>query len=496
MTQIERIGRFEVLERIRGNSFSLVYRGRDPFADRAVEIKVCVARDEAIRKKFLLAAEDAAPLRHTSIATIYEFGSGESKPYLVQEAFSECSLSDLLAGGDHVEDVLKLFYLVQVASGLQHAHRNGVLHRELRPASILVHEDGRAKITDFGTARLASAAAHLGNGAHRWPAVGWLLPELLLGLELDARSDVYGFGALSYELLTGEPPFASETLGELVPRILECEPAPTSSGWPDCPPELEQIISRCLRRDPSQRYPHISALIEDLSAVLPVPDADDIEEEEKTIVTTDLQTIYVADREEPEQENAPEPVPPTQPKVSTWVDTSLELGRHAKVAAMDGLAACISLARKVSVPKISTPRSWRPALIVGLAIALFGVVAWSLMRKPEQVVAVEPSPTRPVLEAVDQSAPGLLIIDAQPWAEVSRLVNDKGEEIALPQNPYTPLPLKLPPGRYLATLQRPSALDSQRCEALVSETTAGVCKPEIGDVIEANDYFRETGWWQ
>ena len=496
MTQIERIGRFEVLDRIRGNSFSLVYRGRDPFANRAVEIKVCVARDEAIRKKFLVAAENAASLRHASIATIYEFGSGESKPYLVQEAFSECSLGNLLAGGDHVEDVLKLFYLVQVASGLHHAHRNGVLHRELRPASVLVHEDGRAKIADFGTARLASAAAHLGNGAHRWPAVGWLLPELLLGLELDARSDVYGFGALSYELLTGEPPFAAETLGELVPQVLECEPAPTSSGWPDCPPELEQIISRCLLRDPSQRYPHMSALIDDLSAVVPVPDADDIEEEEKTIVTTDLQTIYVADREEPEQENAPEPIPTAQPRVATWIDTSLQVGRQARVVALDGLAACISFSRKVSVPKISTVKSWRPAVIVGLAIVLFGVVAWSLVRKPERIASVETLPTRPVLRTVAQPAAGLLIIDAQPWAEVSRLVNDKGEEIELPQNPYTPLPLKLPPGRYLATLQNPSAPDSRRCEALVSETTAGICEPEIGDVIEASDYFRETGWWQ
>jgi serine/threonine protein kinase len=496
MTQIERIGRFEILERIRGSSFSIEYRGRDPFADRDVEIKVCVARDEAIRKRFLLAAEDAASLRHSNIATIHEFGSGELKPYLVQEAFAGRTLSDLLARGDDVEDIVKLFYLVQVARGLDYAHGNGVLHKELRPASVLVNDDGRAKIADFGIARLASASNHLGNGAHRWPAVGWLVPELLLGLELDARSDVFGFGALSYELLTGEPPFAAETLAELVSRVLECQPVPISSGWPDCPPELEQIICRCLLRDPGQRYPQMSAVIDDLGAVIPIPDTKDIEEEEKTVVTKDLQTIYVADRERAEQIDEPETTSLEQPPVSTWVDIAMELGGRARIAILHGLTVCLFLAKRISVRKISTHKSWRTVLIVGLAVALFGVVAWSLVRYSEKDGAVEDLVPGLALEAVDQTAAGLLIIDARPWAKVSRLVNDKGEEIALPHSPYTPLPLELPPGRYLATLQRPSVHEAQRCEALVSKTATGICKPETVAVLEADDYFRETGWWQ
>ena len=212
MNQVERIGRFEVQERLRANSFAIVYRGRDPFDGRRVQIQFCVATDETIRHGFLKAAERAAGLRHPNIATVFEFGSGDGKPYLVQEAFSEENLSDLLARAEPVDDVLKLYYLVQVARGLQYAHREGVLHRELRPASILLNRSGDAKIADFGTARIASAFAQLGNGAHRWPAVGWLLPELLLGLELDRRSDIYGFGALAFELLTGMHPSSQRLL--------------------------------------------------------------------------------------------------------------------------------------------------------------------------------------------------------------------------------------------------------------------------------------------
>ena len=496
MTQIERIGRFEILERIRGNSFSLVYRGRDPFADRAVEIKVCVARDEAIRKRFLLAAEDVATLRHPNIATIYEFGSGESKPYLVQEAFSEWTLSDLLARGEHVEDILKVFYLAQVARGLDHAHRRGVLHKELRPASVLVHDDGRVQIADFGTARLASAAAHLGDGAHRWPAVGWLLPELLLGLELDARSDIYSFGALAYEILAGEPPFVAQTLADLVPQVLECEPESLASAWPECPPELDQIIGRCLRRDPSQRYPRISALIEDLSDVVPVPDDDDIEEEEKTIVTPDLQTIYVAEQEKQGEDSQLAPVPLEPSQGPTWVDTTREASRKMATTTGRVLAAGIARARQVKLPSISARVRWRPALLGVMAIALLGVVAWGLGRKPADVVVVNSSLSRSLDRVTDLKPSGLLVIDAQPWAQVSRLVNDKGDEVSLPADSFTPLPLQLPPGRYLATLQQHGSPIDQRCEALVSEAATGLCRPEIDNEIGTNDYFRETGWWQ
>ena len=288
MNQTERIGRFEVQERLRSNAFAIIYRGRDPFDGRRVQIKFCVATDEGIRHRFLAAAEEAASLRHPNIATVFEFGSGDSKPYLVQEAFSEETLSDLLARREPTEDVLKLFYLMQIARGLQYAHSRKVLHRELRPAAVMIDRAGEAKVADFGTARLASAFTQLGNGAHRWPAVGWLLPELLLGLDLDERSDIYGFGALAFEVLTGRPPYIAESLGALVPQLLESDAQPVGLYWPECPPELDRLILRCLSRDPGRRYGSMDEVLEEFDQIIPVPEAPDFVEQERTLVIEEM----------------------------------------------------------------------------------------------------------------------------------------------------------------------------------------------------------------
>ncbi len=298
MNQTERIGRFEVQERLRSNAFAIIYRGKDPFDGRRVQIKFCVATDESIRRRFLNAAEQAASLRHPNIATVFEFGSGDSKPYLVQEAFSEETLSDLLARREPIEDVLKLYYLMQIGRGLQHAHSRKVLHRELRPAAVMVDRAGEAKLADFGTARLASAFTQLGNGAHRWPAVGWLLPELLLGLDLDVRSDIYGFGALAYEVLTGRPPYLAESLSALVPQILESDAQPVGVYWPECPPELDRIILRCLSRDPGRRFCSMDEVIQEFDQVIPVPPAPDYVEQERTLVIEDMHATTQIDIED------------------------------------------------------------------------------------------------------------------------------------------------------------------------------------------------------
>jgi len=495
MAEIERIGRFEVLERLHSSTFSIVYRGRDPFTERSVEVKVCIAPDEGIRRRFLVAAERAARLRHANIATIYEFGSGESKPYLVQEAFSERSLGDILASGDPLEDVLKLYYLVQVARGLHHAHRRGVLHQELCPASILVRDDGRAKIADFGIGRLASATTVLGGQVNHWLAMGWVLPELLLGLELDERSDIYGFGAVAYELLTGNKLFVAGTLGELVPRVLEVPPTSLAYGWSDCPPEVARIVARCLNRNPVQRYPHTTALIQDLSSIVPMGDADDVEEEEKTIVTTELQTIFV--EAESGQLSASEPAPRT--KSRPW-KAALESRVHRLGQSLDAAksvaARAISLGSRFRPPRFSSPRRARVAWLGALSLVLAGVIAWGLSRAPESFDSIDVATTRPAAKGDRIEPQGTLVIDTQPWARVGRLVDDRGKVVALPEDVITPLSLQLPPGQYVALLERLDDLSDQRCEAVVSGGMAETCRPTGDKSVGVDTYFRVTGWWQ
>lgn len=492
MEHAERIGRFEVRERIRGDSFALDYRGCDPFDGRRVQIKVCIAVAETVRRRFLEAAQSTAELRHAHIATVFDYGSGDSKPYLVQEAFSEETLNDVLARREPVDDALKLLYLVQAGRALQYAHRHGVLHREVRPASLLVSPDGEAKLTDFGIARLASAHAQLGNGAHRRPALGWLLPELVLGLELDARSDVYGFGALAFELLTGESPFRAETLAELVPQVLADEPRPVSFAWPQCPPALDRLILRCLRRDPGQRYASMVEVSEELDTIIPAAAPSDIVEEEKTIVTGEIQTVFV---EESLGHSPPEPETAAGDRLPEWwalVGNLKEWGVRAATAARDLLWAAGKGARRIADLE---PAHLRAAAIAAVAALLFGVVGWSVVRSPE------PEPTAlsvasPELSGSTVGAPaGWLIVNARPWAVVERVLDGKGRELDLPAERHTPLPMELPPGRYEVQLRSPDGEATETCRIEVRADATTHCVPRFA-AVGVNEFFKETGWWQ
>ncbi len=296
MTQFERIGRFEVLDRIGGDAFSLLYSGNDPFEDRPVEIRVCVASDDEYRWRFLKAAEDSFFLRHHNISRVLEFGSGEPKPYLVQEVFPGTSLKARIYAEEPVEDVVKLFYLLQLGQGLQYAHEQGVLHRQISPEVIRVGAGEKIKLSDFGVAQLASSWIQLQVGGAAYPAAGYILPEVLAGMAPNERSEVFGFGATAYELLAARPPFSAETLPELVSKVLNETPAPLTSLWPECPEELEAVIHKCLSFDPRRRYARLGEVLEDLSAVLPIPAEPAPERsQEREPLGEDSQTVYIVD---------------------------------------------------------------------------------------------------------------------------------------------------------------------------------------------------------
>lgn len=492
--ELERIGRFEILERARSSAFSILYRGRDPFVGRAVEVEVCVASDERVRRLFLLAAEQASLLHHPNIATVHEFGSGDSKPYLVREAFSESTLAALLEQQEPIEDVLKLYYLGQLARGLEYAHGKGVLHRQLQASSILVRPDGRVKISDFGTARLASAAAHIGSGPRHKPVASWLMPELLLGLDLDERSDVYGFGAVAYELLTGSPPFASETIGDLAGRILESDPDPVAERWPECPEEISSLISKCLRRDPSRRFGRFSALIEELSATIPVPENEEVEQELETLVTTDLQTVYIAEQGESES-----PAQPASEAIGDRAHSLLQASRrnfrHWVAAWVRGITLVVAGARTRLLHASSNLR-WRlgPRWVAAIGAVLIALVA-GFWREPESDAPRD----RPVVGSrpveIGVGPAGTMVIDARPWARVAFLVDGQGDSVPLPEEAYTPLSLELSPGQYLATLE-PLDGPAQQCSVEVVSGSVRPCRPALNAEIGTDVYFRETGWWQ
>jgi serine/threonine protein kinase len=514
MQQEERIGRFEVQERLSADSFAIVYRGRDPFDGRRVHIKFCVASDRDIRARFLSAAQRAARLRHANVTTVFEFGSGEAKPYLVEEAFSEECLSDLLARAEPIDDVLKLYYLAQIARGLEYAHSEGVLHRGLCPATVLIDRRGATKITDFATGRIAGAFTRLGDGMGRPPAVGWLVPELLLGLDLDRRSDIYGFGAVVYELLAGRSPFPADSLATLVTRILETTPRPVGVGWPECPPELDRLILRCLARDPRQRFDSMDEVVAELAEIVPVGEPEDVFEEERTVVIDDPQTVYLAKLEQ--RRRAPEETPLAtvaipRPDVPTAAEsrqgrdnTSRQLQRNLRRAGdlmVVGWRATRRQANRAAAAWASrrgpVGEGWRrrTATIVVAALLTFGVVGWSLVRDPDPEPISIPieAPELPIVSlGLDR---GLLLIESQPWGAVERVTDGQGEEVELPASRYTPLSLQLPPGPYTVELSRPKTSGIETCKVVVETAERVRCRLQLA-AVDTTQFFREAGWWQ
>ena len=510
MNQAERIGRFEVQERLRSNAFAIIYRGRDPFDGRRVQIKFCVATDEGIRRRFLEAAEQASSLRHANIATVYEFGSGDSKPYLVQEAFSEATLGDLLARREPTEDVLKLYYLMQIARGLEYAHGRGVLHRELRPATVMVDRSGEVKLADFGTARLASAFAQLGNGAHRWPAVGWLLPELLLGLELDVRSDVYGFGALAYELLAGRPPHLAESLAGLIPQILETDPHPVAIHWPECPPALDRLILRCLSRDPGRRFASMEEVIREFDQVVPVPAAPEIIEQETTMVIAEVPSVPAGETnvletaellggaEEPMAEDVGAE---TSPGIDlpagrlSWQQRGSEAGVRLRRLAENLARQLAARARQSWSASRRRPWSSKTLMATSALLLVSTVLGWTLLREGEDPGSPLPiaAPELPGAPAAEMT--GSLVVDARPWGKIERVLTGDGDEIGMPETRYTPLRFELAPGLYRVEVTRPGVSGSESCEVTVVSAATARCDLQLA-VVETRDFFRQTEWWQ
>ena len=497
MTQFEHIGRFEVLDRIGSDAFSLLYSGNDPFDDRPVEIRVCVAPDDEFRWRFLKAAEDSFFLRHSNIARVLEFGSGEPKPYLVQEVFPGCSLKERIYSQEPVEDVVKLFYLLQIAQGLKYAHDQGVLHKQISPDVVRVGEGERIKLGDFGVAQLASSWLQLQGGGAAYPSSGYILPEALAGMASDRRSEVFGFGATAYEILTLRPPFAAETIPELVYKVLNEDPAPLTSLWPECPAELATVIHKCLSLDPRRRYPGLDETLDDLAAVLPIPsEPAEQASRERESLREDSQTAYIVD---PESLSGPEPVVEAEPPKRDLATGQLRRGVFATRWSAAQKATRRALAALPSVEQARIQLStlnwrWWPAAVA--LLLLFAVAGWGLSNrgKGEPVQVLESAVVAPSTPAGGEEV-GLLSLDAQPWAEVTRILDESGKEVPVPAPGVTPMTLQLPAGHYRVVLAHPSADEAQECRVQVSSYRQAECRLRFAS-IETEDYFRLSGWWQ
>lgn len=249
-----RIGRYEILEIVGEGASGRVAKAHDPLIDRIVAIKLLppeFARPSS-RQLFLKEARVVGQLSHPAIVTLHDMGIEESTstPYLVLEFIEGQPLDRLLSKGS-IAYPLACGWASQVASALAAAHRRGVIHGDVKPANILIADEGGVKLTDFGMARLASRdsvdGSLLGTPAY------WC-PEQIVGRPQDARSDIFSLGVVFYEMVTGQKPFQGESLQAICGQILSAIPLQPSHMNPSFPVELDEIIERCLAKNPAERY--------------------------------------------------------------------------------------------------------------------------------------------------------------------------------------------------------------------------------------------------
>lgn len=258
------VGRYEILEIIGTGAHGRVARAHDPMIGRLVAIKLFpkdLAKGEA-RQRFIQEARVVGQLSHASIITLHDMGIDEptQTPFLVMEFLDGQPLDRILDKGS-IPFSKACAWGAEVASALGVAHRKGVIHGDVKPANMLITDDGRLKLMDFGMARLASLDSR--DTSLRGTPAYWC-PEQIVGKPQDARSDLFSLGVVLYEMVTGKRPFDAESLQAICSRVLSSTPLLPSQANASVPRAFDDIIARCLAKDPAARYPAADALAEDL----------------------------------------------------------------------------------------------------------------------------------------------------------------------------------------------------------------------------------------
>jgi serine/threonine protein kinase len=271
---------YEILDKLGEGGMGTVWQARDTRLNRIVAIKTLPAdklADDQRKRRFVQEARSASALNHPNIVTIYDINSDNGADFIVMELVRGKTLSELISRrGPRLNDLLS--YAIQTADALSKAHAAGIVHRDLKPGNIMVTEEGRVKVLDFGLAKLTEPAPPAQDEETRTikPAtedgaivgtISYMSPEQAEGKPVDARSDIFSFGAVLYEMATGARAFQGSSKLSTLSAILRTNPKPPSDLAPGIPRDLDKIIARCLRKDPARRYQTMTDLklaLEDL----------------------------------------------------------------------------------------------------------------------------------------------------------------------------------------------------------------------------------------
>jgi serine/threonine-protein kinase len=437
---MHKFGKYEVLEQVGVGGFGVVWKAFDPLIKRTVAVKTCTSDEPEIRDRFFQEAEIAGNLQHRNIVTVYDFGVQDGVPYLVQEFLDGEDLDKKIQRNPDMEAFERVSYLLQIARGLEFAHSKGVVHRDIKPANIRILEDGTAKILDFGIAKLSQRRSGLTQTGMTLGTAQYLAPEQIRGEDIDGRTDIFSFGLLAYELLTYQKAFDGESLSNVIYQILHKEPAEVTRYWPDAPIEAQRLVTRCMAKDPSGRYPTTSTLVGELEQLA------------RTLRSAALgqRTLHPADET------------PTRALPARHIADALEShpnwGRapHIDLPSKDGPRTAVT--KISSLPPPEAPRGsrllWATLGALGLAVLVTGALLYlrstettpsgasvasaaSAAARPVAPVVPAPAPSAPAITAPGTSPPspsaGATSATAPPGAAIQPV-----PAVVEPQKPAPP----------------------------------------------------------
>ncbi len=285
--------RYEVIDKVGSGGMADVYKARDQRLNRFVAIKILkpeYSSDKSFVNKFRAEAQSAAGLSHPNIVNVYDVGDDSGLHYIVMELVEGITLKRFIERKGKLEVKEAVGIGIQIAQGMEAAHDNRIIHRDIKPQNIIISRDGKVKVTDFGIAKATNSNTITSNAMG---SVHYLSPEQARGGYSDEKSDIYSLGVTLYEMLSGKVPFAGDNTVSVALLHIQGEAMPLRELDPEIPVSIDKIVQKCMQKRPERRYHSASELIADLKKAIANPDGDFVQI--PAFVSSDSPTINISD---------------------------------------------------------------------------------------------------------------------------------------------------------------------------------------------------------